>query len=148
MTRRTSPTRIAMAFLGGPIVGGLLVGFWLVARNLDPGDLDTGGFVLAVFAAFGAATVASIAFGAGIVVLGSPVWWLLHRLGQTSAWTATLAGGVVTFCGSGILIACGMGSPDLDWLALILDGAIVGWLIQRIAYRPIRRPTPPPARPS
>lgn len=154
MKRSLDISRAIMGVLAGGAVGGAaVVLFWVVAGLVISGGLQTGsGFELGSFVTIMliAWFIATAVFWLGIVGLGVPVWALVHRIGWAGSAQAAIVGGLVTFAGSiGLLLSMGGALPEIigpaSWLAL--DGAMVAWLVQRIAYRPVRPPLRP-ARPS
>ncbi len=83
----------------------------------------------------------------GLLVLGAPVWWLMHRLDVRSAWLAVLFGAIAP---PALYLACSLHSRPAsllqalkeEWvlyLALAAIGAAVGWVVTRIAYGPSPR---------
>jgi hypothetical protein len=150
MRNDVKPDRIIMAVVAGALSGGAGVGLWLTGVMLAPtlsgssgGGIDPS---LAIGAGFASALVGAIAFLLGIIVVGSPVWTVMHRIGATQPWSAAVAGGLLSMAGATALtFAMGGARPGTEVFLLGLDGLVVGWLMQRIAYG---RPKPPPARPS
>ncbi len=117
------------------------------ARGANSG-FDVGLLVTVMLASW---IIATIVFWFGIAGLGLPAWALLHRLGWTGPLQAVFFGGLITFAGSvGLMLAIGGSLSESVGPAslLALDGAVVGWVIQRIAYSPIKPALPPPAPPS
>lgn len=141
MKRRLRVERIIQAAVGGPLVGGLLVGLWFVLRTLSDVVLSTLSpetAVLLVAHTLLVITIATFAFDVGVLVVGLPLWWGLNRLGQTGPSSAATVGGVATTLGAWVLWGCPMETSALANILLLgLDGAIVGWIIQRVAYEPI-----------
>jgi hypothetical protein len=75
-----------------------------------------------------AVVTSTLAFAAGVVVLACiVVWWPLHAMGLRNGWAALaagwLVGGTPTLRLGEVAIYCGA------------CGAVVGWLIWRVAYR-------------
>ena len=92
--RSTTGERSLLAIVAGAGVGGLLSGMFVAISSAltPPADLDP---VLLVAVTVAAALVWLVF----ILVLGVPVWGLLHHFGKRSATTAAVTGLLVTFFG-------------------------------------------------
>ena len=133
MKRRLHVERITMAAVGGPLVGGLLVGLWYLYKFI-PGILSIENVFAAVLFTSLITAFAFFAFLMGVLIVGLPLWVVLHRLGRTEPLSAAAVGGVATALG--VWAIGGFSDSDIVWLSL--DGAVVGWAVQRIAYKPIQ----------
>ena len=145
----------AFASLGaGAICGGVLTDlaltvFLLVAGATsnspwsDPMPLEIAkalGF--SVLMAVPVILVAFIGWLLGLLILGAPVWWLMHGMGVRPAWLAALLGAIAP---PALYLACSLHSRPAsllqalkeEWalyLTLAAIGAAVGWVVTRIAY--------------
>lgn len=144
MTRRaTSMDRITLAVLAGSAAGGGSVALWLlVVGAAGIGEVTLQGVLAGLVMTTVAFTYVSAIWGVGIVLLGGPVWFALHLMKLTSPLAATATGGLMAWGGANAIFG-----PAFEPHLFFLAGAIIGWIIQRIAYRPItppqRRPAPP-----
>lgn len=159
--RRLTPTRVGLAVIAGALTGaGVVTLHWLnmVVRALGFGFVANGGG-RGVFITF-----LGVFFGwlAGLVLIGGPAWWLLHRHRLRGWWTAALAGMAATFA-AGLILAIplphkGGGYSQADrggalvendqltaygWekaaegaLLLSFVGGAVGLVVWKVAYRP------------
>ena len=109
--------------------------------------------------------IAFVVWAIGLVVVGLPLWWLLHKKGVRRWWVAALCGAVAAFVGSfalylaltlpgggsysdsgghtmidGELTAYGWQSIVLGAAEIGVCGAIVAAVIWRIAYRRVDQP--------
>ncbi|WEK57526.1 MAG: hypothetical protein P0Y52_13430 [Candidatus Brevundimonas phytovorans] len=145
MTPHASGYRKALAILAGALVGGFPVAVafvaTLLAANGPPRLMEVG---MAIVMVSFVTLYASIPFLIGIVMLGLPIWLCLERLGRRDAMTAIGTGALITFAGVYVLAAWAQMEIGLGHLLLALDGAVVGLVIQRVAYGPIKRPQPRP----
>jgi hypothetical protein len=79
----------------------------------------------------------------GLLVVGAPVWWLMHRLGVRSARLAAVFGVIVppalylasSLHGRPTSIVWALEEEWAIYLTLAAIGAIVGWVTIKIAYR-------------
>lgn len=76
---------------------------------------------------------------AGLVVIGGPCWWLLHRSGARSRWTAPLAGALLTLSVAGGYVALSPSDGDSieAWMfvaGLTAIGAVAGRVLAKVAY--------------
>jgi hypothetical protein len=141
--------RAAFALAIGAAAGGILTGlifatlvpFGFTNPEHDPptlGDLLGAIPVVSVFATLG--------YGAALVLVGVPMWLLMHRLGWRSWLDAMLGGflaaGLACFvvrssitAGTALLFGW---RPIIESVLLVAAiGATVGLVVWRIAYRPI-----------
>ena len=98
----TSPTRVALALVAGAASGAALVtAQWLHAafQVFGAGFVGSSGphVILVVFVG------ALIAWLAGLMLIGGPAWWLLHRHGLRGWKIAILAGVALTFVAALVL---------------------------------------------
>lgn len=144
-TWRTTPRRVLLAFLAGTGAGAVVsaAAFTVVVAihrdEVPPGWWDT--ILILTF------ILGMIAWGAGLVLLFGPVWWVLakHRWDAFAPFTAALL--AVCAVAIGVLCAWHLSSMGLAWqhwaasaVEMIvwagLGGALaVGPLMWRIAYR-------------
>ncbi|MCA3699868.1 hypothetical protein [Brevundimonas sp.] len=82
---------------------------------------------------------AFVVYLVGLVVIGTPVWLVLVRIGRTTRRDAVIAGGTLcTVAGAVIILA--MGEPAPAWepwalaATLAIPGAAAGWTLHRVAY--------------
>src|SRR4051812_32030523 len=169
--------RAFLALLGGALVGSLVflleLGILLAVRPNKMGEMteylgmDRVGLIqLVVIAVF-------IFFTGGLVIVGTPFWFLLHRLGRRSWFYAVALGAVLGAAGFVVMVMWNPEWPALSlvsfmteefggltardgqltgegWSALVrgalgigFAGAMAGLVLWKIAYRR-RRPAPAP----
>lgn len=160
-----APARVGAAIVAGALIGGVIITLhWLitVARALGPAFVfgkGAGGALIVFMGAF-------LAWLAGLILIGGPIWWLLHRHHLHGWRAAALAAFAATFA-AGLILAIplphkGGAFREADrggvlvendqltaygWLkaaegALLLSfvGAAAGLAVWRVAYR--RRKAP------
>lgn len=82
----------------------------------------------------------------GLLLVGAPGWWLLHRLGARCQQAAMIYGGGATFTVCLIVTLLVLSTTNgtnvmvlLPYLALMtLQGVIVGWVVAKVAYAPVK----------
>jgi hypothetical protein len=85
-------------------------------------------------------SVACPAWLAGLTVLGGPCWWILHRSGVRSPWTAALAGALLTLLAAGGYVALSVPADrhsSQAWMfvaGLTVIGAVAGRVLAKVAY--------------
>lgn len=132
----TSPGRVVVGLLLGALYGAILVSGMVLAMALVQYDAVAG----LAFAAL-AFPVALLAWLAGLVVIGGPIWWLLRKSNRRptrlAAWMGAILAPLAAIAPPVILT---FGHGDLDWtlsiqaVAFAAFGAVVGWTTARIAY--------------
>jgi hypothetical protein len=123
--------------LTGAGYGGLLVAAVTVVVTTV-----TGLGALAFWIALISLVVATPIWFVGILVLGGPVWWILHRLGLPSRAVCSAAGAALVLLVAGGLLMLSNAPPEVrawpGFLVIIAPlsaiGAIVGWTMVRSAY--------------
>jgi hypothetical protein len=139
--------RAAVGLASGAVCGAVLVvGFELVLSVADGVAEAAAGRTTVIGSAFASAApifvlsflVAFVAYGAGLVCLAGPLWALLHVYGARSAPVAVLLGAALNG-GVIFLLYAGVIEPRFFRLvaaaAFALAGAIVGFIVWRVAYR-------------
>ena len=149
----TTASGVACALLAGALTGGALVGLELATVShfiaVSPKSHHAYSLRGAVTTFVPVALVALIFFAGGLAIIGAPLWLAMHRLGWRSWLDAAVAGFVATGIGMFLLSAwpfISHGHKSLhDWWKIVEHtfyiapvGAIVGLVIWRIAYRPVR----------
>jgi hypothetical protein len=125
-------------------VGAMLVGLQLGSPHPTEGVPSL--LVPLIFSMLAAFVVAFFVWFMGLMVVGAPGWWTLHRLGMRSRWAAAALGSVLapTACAAwSVWIAWPSISPTQTLRdGLVLDailaamGAVVGGIVVVHAYRP------------
>ncbi|MFT4253080.1 MAG: hypothetical protein QM608_11395 [Caulobacter sp.] len=134
-----SPASIASGLSAGSIVGTVLSSLNLMTVGLMGGRLGEGLFML-IFSL----PVTSFFWISGLLLIGAPSWALLHWIGLTRRWAGAVLGGTITPLCIQPLIGPGnildpnhrMGWPDpaTNLATFGAIGAIVGWVVVRVAY--------------
>ncbi len=97
---QTTRDRVVLALLIGPAVAGLATVIAITQSHGGGGDVNLHGlsdvlvglWIWAVILFF-----ASLPYAMGAVLLGSPIWWLLHRIGYRGPLVALALGAVLSF---------------------------------------------------
>jgi hypothetical protein len=128
-------------------VGAMLVGLQLASLEVSSTLSVVPLLVVMMLVAF---VVAFVAWFAGLLIVGAPGWWVLHRLGLRSRWAYAALGLILAPAGYAawsVLIGLPWISPIQTLKnGLVLDaalaaiGAVVGWVVAASAYRPEPRP--------
>ncbi|HWD68427.1 MAG TPA: hypothetical protein VG227_10745 [Caulobacteraceae bacterium] len=130
---RLAPPRVGVAILAGALSGSIVVTLhWLtmVVRVLGVAYLTGGGAQGIVVVFMGA----FLAWLAGLILIGGPAWWLLHRH-QFRGWRAAgLAGMAATFA-AGLILAIplphkGGGYSEADRSGILIENdqlTAYGW---------------------
>ena len=144
MTRRPiSMEGVTLAILAGSAAGGGLFGLWLLAIGASgTHDITLQGLLAGAVMAALAFVYSSAIWGVGIVLLGGPARLALHLLKLTSPLAAIITGGVLALAGAAAIFGPVVGTSVFLFLPA---GAIVGWIVQRVAYPPITPPQTPPS---
>ncbi len=140
-----------LGFVSGAVTGGGLVTAAFTLGYATTYPVDGSAFIPttadAVRLAWACFLIATTIWSIGLIVVGYPLWALLHHRGVRGSFAAALTG-------LGAVYAVGLlwpptsieGAVELDRILLAIAGGIVGAVIERVAYR--RVVTPPPAPPS
>jgi len=156
----TTRRRGLLSLAAGAAVGGILVAApYLAGRIAQLGGIALGATVIWTLVVFAAA---SIVWAFGLLALGAPVWWLMHRHGQRGWLSATCLGFALPFlvalgfsaiqvrppAGGSSSTADGGGLTSVNgvltahgWVAAIegaailgLGGVVVALVVRAIAY--------------
>ena len=145
---RLTPKRIARAILLGALTGGgLTVVMFVVNSYLLPGTgvgvQDEGSVAGVLLVWFLLALLILAAWGAGIVLLGGPLWLVLHKLGARQRVNAMIVGALLAGSGGYVLGLVARAPHPVAWfLAFALIGTLSGYVVWKHAYRPARVNTP------
>jgi hypothetical protein len=141
--RRVVAALLVGALLGGIVVVGATAGYLAFQPHGDDGGKPWD-MVIIIWAV--GICYAFSAILAGLVVVGCPVCWFLHRSGRRLWWYAALAGAALSFIGTIILVLWaaphGPTTSLAAWSQVVstsayasLLGGAVGLTIWRVAYR-------------
>ena len=158
----TTKIRAIFALLGGAILGGIFVSADYLWSVYEIHGMD---YTLTYGPSngFGVFVVAFLVWGTGILVLGTPIWYLLHGRRIRQFWAAVIVGGVLVFVTNfafstrmftgqasgeyslyaqgdqqwekGHLTLFGWQTAAQSALYMALFGCLVAALIWRLAYR-------------
>lgn len=105
---------------------------------------------LGMLAAIVGAITGFVCYLAGLIVVGIPTWWALHRVGWTSRFAFVAAGAIESVLGGVFAAPLLLPSDPLAFvLILAAPGGVAGWVIWRLGYdRTLTPPRPSPAPPS
>jgi hypothetical protein len=144
---RINRRRVVPALATGALTGALLVTpLMAIAQRADPlSDRGTQAIQMFVLEFL----ILLLAWGAGLIVFGAPVWWLFHAKGWRSLRDACLLGAGTAFLVFVVFqvvvdrlyfSAFEMQSIDIFvWPSVFaVAGALVATVIWKVAYRPIR----------
>lgn len=133
---------VILAYLAAALVGALVVtiGFAFVAAYSTIANEQGWDEVWRGLWILPAATIYAFAvFIVGLLVLGTPAWLLLVRLGRDRRRDAVIAGAILSMLPVlAFLVAAG--EPVSAWepwvfvLSVAIPGAAAGWTLHRIAY--------------
>lgn len=133
---------VALAYPAAALAGAIVVtiGFAAISTyatlNTEGGwdEVRRGTWILP------AATIyAFVIYMAGLIVIGTPAWLVLSRMGRTSRRDALVAGAALSAFAGGIFILAA-GEPATAWepwafvTSLAIPGAAAGWTLHRVAY--------------
>ena len=122
------------AALAGGLMLGAEVALYMLTEAIRTGDsvalLWLSGIMVGLYAA--------LFFVAGLTVIGLPVLWGLRLLRRGGPVSAALAGAIgATVVVTGMMVLGGVTDSALGFAVfLILPGALAGWVLWRIAFRP------------
>lgn len=122
------------AALAGGLMLGAEVALYMLTEAIRTGDsvalLWLSGIMVGLYAA--------LFFVAGLTVIGLPVLWGLRLLRRGGPVSAALAGAIgATLVVTGMMVLGGVTDSALGFAVfLILPGALAGWVLWRIAFRP------------
>jgi hypothetical protein len=87
--------------------------------------------------------MAVLAWAAGLVLVGGPAWFILHRSGLTRRFHAMIAGALLAGVGGYVVGVLAYAPFPVAWfIAFSLIGMLAGWLVWRRAYGPTSRSLP------
>ena len=122
------------ASLAGGLALGAEVAIYMLIEALKAGDsvalLWLSGIMVGLYAA--------LFFVAGLTVIGLPVLWGLRLFKRAGPISAAFAGAIgATVAVTEMMVFGGVTDNALGFAVfLILPGALAGWLLRRIAFRP------------
>ena len=130
--RTTTVERAVTGLVMGALVGAGLVTVFSI-------------FVLGPLAIF-AGILSFFVWGFGLFAIATPGWWVLYRLGARCQTAAVIYGGGLSFLtvGAWVWIPGLIYGADFSVMTKILPfagvmglaGAIVGWVVAKVAYEP------------
>jgi hypothetical protein len=133
---------IALAYPAGALAGAIIVTIGFAAISTYASLANEGGWTEVRRGTWilPAATIyAFVTFMAGLIVIGTPAWLVLSRMGRTSRQDALMAGAALSALAGGVFILAA-GEPATAWepwafvASLTIPGAAAGWTLHRAAY--------------
>ena len=159
---RIDTGRIPWSIAAGALTGATIVALPTLVLSLVYDSIErflTVNFLMVMWTF----VIALLVWALGLVVVGLPLWWIIHKNGLRRWWAATLCGAIAAFvAGFALSLASTLpfggsfgdsgGDTMIDgeltaygWQSIVLGaaeigvyGAIVAAVIWRIAYRPVR----------
>lgn len=141
--------RPGLGLASGAATGGLLVAAYFGISYATSYPVEGGTFVPDAGDIAGWTIVSfmfsTTVFGSGLIVVGYPVWRLLHHLGARGPFVAAATGALLSAVALKLLEGTAYGHGGVVLMAIA--GAMVGVVIERVAYDRTRppRPSPPPS---
>lgn len=138
--RLTAGSVLAALMLATATAAALTALLFAVTTLLSPFG---GGVAVAIPGLFLAFLFACPVWLAGLVVIGGPFWWMLHRAGVRSSRTAALAGALLTLSVAGGYVVLSSSPPDSHsnsagaWTfvaGLAAIGGAAGRVLAKVAY--------------
>ena len=122
----------------------------LIVTVASPGDGGVSSVIafamfLGLFAALYSFAISFPVFLAGLIVVGVPTWWLLHRAGLRTRGAFVVVAATESVIAGALFFRVFAPGSEVVALLLAIPGGLAGWAIRTYGYAPIR---PPPARPS
>ena len=132
---RIGAALLAAALAGGATTSAIVVPGMLIISLLGGTSIEPQ--AAALFLALTAA-VASAVFAVGLLVVGAPVWAVMHRRGLRERKHAKTAGALLA---AGVALALsalagpqGLVGGVIFAILMLVPGAVAGWTLHRIAY--------------
>ncbi|WP_295185987.1 hypothetical protein [uncultured Brevundimonas sp.] len=141
---------IAANFIASTTVGGMsLLAIWIgaVFSSVNDGlssELDWA-FILGLLAAVIGFVVSFPFYLVGLIVVGIPTWWVLHKVGRASEGVFMTTGVLASILVGGVVFRLFAPGSEVVAPLLAVPGVMVGQALWRYGYKPIK---PPPAPPS
>jgi hypothetical protein len=123
--------RLFTALGSGAVTGALLTGAGYALPGLLLSEADDASTTLVIAAL--ASIAALVVWAGGLLVVGLPVWAALCRRGVRSWPAALLAGGGLS-AAAAWLVSLSLAPPLGFMTAIGAAGAVVGWVVWRVAY--------------
>ena len=134
---------VLLAYPAAAVAAGfvVMIGFIIVAsvstltNGLPAGEIARGLWVAPV-----AWIYAAVVYLAGLLVIGTPVWLLMAKIGWNTRQNAVTAGAILSGL-TGLVVLLLIGEAPAVWepwalaASLTIPGAIAGWVLHRVAYR-------------
>lgn len=128
----------------------LTLAIFLVGAFVSPGDGGVSsviGFavILGLFAALYSFAISFPVFLVGLIVVGIPTWWMLHRTGLRGVRSFAVVAAIESVIAGTLFFRAFVPGSEVIAPLLAIPGGLAGWAIWTYGYAPIK---PPPARPS
>lgn len=131
------------------VAGLTLAGLWISAViSSGEGGASAAigwGLVLGLFAALYSFAIAFPVYSIGLLVVGIPTWWVLHRTGLRGGRVFVLVAAIESAVAGALVFRLFAPGSEVAAPLLAIPGGLAGWAIWKYGYAAIK---PPPARPS
>ena len=151
---RSMPARltalIAANCIAALAVAFLTLGGFLIVAFVSPGDGGVSsviGFalILGLVPALYSFAISFAVFLVGLIVVGIPTWWLLHRTGPRGRASFIIVAAIESVIAGAFFFRAFVPASEIVAPLLAIPGGLAGWAIWRYGYSSLK---PPPARPS
>ncbi len=126
-----------------------LAGFWvgvLISAGTGGGSSAIGlGLLIGLFAALYSFVISFPFFMVGLILVGIPTWWALHRAGVRTRGSFVVVAAIESAIAGALVFRVFLPGSEIVAPLLAIPGGLAGWAIWTYGYTPIK---PPPARPS
>lgn len=149
MAERLGALIIANVLAASTIAGMSATGMW-IGIIVSPGEAGLGnaigwGLLFGLLAALYGFIIAFPVYLVGLIVVGIPTWWILHKSGRVSAGAFSITAAIESVLAGVIVFRLLAPGAELAAPLLAIPGGLAGWIIWRRGYKAV---TPPPAPPS